>query len=648
MAPSRIRVLNDLTINKIAAGEVIENPASVVKELVENSLDAGASNICVEIQEGGRQLIRISDDGWGMSQDDALLCLERHATSKIREVEDIQDLVTMGFRGEAIPSIAAISKLTVLTCPRMEEGGKREEGTLIFVDGGRLISCSSAPRSPGTTIEVKSLFFNVPVRRKFQKSPSFDTQEILKMLGLLAVAHPSIQFELISDQKPLLKTTHSVQLLSFHELLRSRLECVLGKEYASALHPLKFQKSSYELEGFIGSPTSHKPNRTGQHLFINQRLVFSPLIAAVVREGYGTMLPNHRYPIFALHLRMPGSLLDVNVHPQKKEIRLRQEHQLKEMIIQAIQTALRSEQRQFDTPLAEEGISIPPFWSPFASFLSPTPKLPTAQEGQWEFQSIPAEYPPCAPCDPSLISASTKISDSSASHNFTHSPTPERDFSPQSPSLLAFSDTQFMAPTVLTTLLGYCILDPFNLNIRLFGISASKREGGLALLDQRAAYSRIHFEQLLRRSSMNETQPLLIPVTLQLTPPEAHAMREYIPLLNQMGFGLREFGEHAFMVDAFPNFLKQDQLQTCLNLLIQDLVEMQSSRRLQMQKEALLALAACRASLPTAKRLSIEEAQSLVQQLATCEIPAQCPLGKPTCLYLAPDEVAKWFQKSTH
>jgi DNA mismatch repair protein MutL len=645
MALSKIRVLSDQTINKIAAGEVIENPASVVKELVENSIDAGATNICVEIQEGGRQLIRISDDGCGMSHDDALLCLERHATSKIREVEDIQDLLTMGFRGEAVPSIAAISKLTLLTCPRPEEGGKQEEGTLIFVDGGRLISCASAARSPGTTFEVKSLFFNVPVRRKFQKSPTYDTQEILKMLGLLALAHPHIQFELISDQKSLLKTTLAPQLLPFHELLGRRLECVLGKEYASSLLPLKFQQAPYEVEGFIGSPTSHKPNRTGQHLFINQRLVFSPLIATAVREGYGTMLPNHRYPLFVLHLRMPGSLLDVNVHPQKKEVRLRQEQQLKAFIMEAVQAALRREQKQGDVPLPpEETVPVPPFWAPYASLFSLTSKLPpTMVHEQWEFQ--PTAAPSSLPSMPEISSSEFSLSSSKSStcDSLTYS-APVKPPSTQMPSFLSVTPSSTM-PRILATLLGYCVLDPFHLNAKLLGQSATKREGGLLLLDQRAAYARIHYEQLLKRSSNSEMQPLLIPFTLQLTASEAQVMREYLPLLNQMGFSLREFGEQAFVVDAFPHFLKQDQLQTCLQLLIQDLVEMQASRRLQKQKEEQLALAACRASLPTAKQLTMEEAQGLIQQLLACELPAQCPMGKPTCLYLAPDEIAKWFQK---
>lgn len=627
MLPSRVRVLSDQTINKIAAGEVIEHPASVVKELVENALDAGATHICVEIQEGGRQLIRVSDNGCGMTHDDALLCLERHATSKIREVEDIQDLLTMGFRGEAIPSIAAISKFTLLTCPRTENGEKARVGTFLIVEGGRLLSCDAAPRAPGTTIEVKSLFFNVPVRRKFQKSPSFDAQEILKMLGLLALGYPTIQFELLSDQKILLKTPSCISLLTFHELLEKRLEAVLGQEYASALLPIKFQQAPFELEGFIGQPTVHKPNRTSQHLFINQRVVTSPLVAHAIREGYGTMLPAQRYPLFVLHLRLPGSYLDVNVHPQKREVRLRQEHELREMIIQAVQTTLRQEQGPIlksELP-PEEDISPPPFWSSYASLLSPS-KTPLASEGSWEFKSAatqPSTHTECSlPLPPSPLVNTPKI-ESSSPHLF-----PSQS-----------------VPKIVATLQGYCLVDPFQLNSQLFGDLSNRREGGLALIDQRAAYARIHYEKMLKYAHTYESQPLLLPVTLQLTVAETQAIQEHLSALNQMGFGLREFGHQTFVVDAFPAFLKQEQLQTCLNLIIQDLVEMQTSRRLHTQKQDQLALIASRASLPITKRLSTEEAQGLIQQLMHCDSPAQCPMGKPTCLYLAPDEIAKWFQK---
>lgn len=634
MNPVRIRVLDDQTINKIAAGEVIENPASVVKELVENSLDAGASSICVEIQEGGRQLIRITDDGCGMSQDDALLSLERHATSKIREVEDIEALITMGFRGEAIPSIASISKFSLLTCPRSDNPSQAGKGTLVLVDGGRLISCSQAARSPGTTMEVKSLFFNVPVRRKFQKSPASDSQEILKMLGLLALGHPTVQFELISDQKNLLKTTiPRTENPPFQELLGKRIEAVLGAEYTSSLMPLKFNNGPYELEGYIGIPSSHKPNRTGQHLFINQRSVYSPLIAAAIREGYGTMLPTQRYPLFVLHLRMPGSLVDVNVHPQKKEVRLRQEYQLKEMIIQGVQTALRREQGSREPlPSKEPEAPPPPYWAPKGSFFLP----PKTAEEPWEYQKT----------TPSPIYRAKEEGTPFSYHSATPCEAPKPSPLPY-PTLLNACESSLTPPRVIASLVGYCLLDPFHLPPKLFNEGAEKKEGGLALVDQRAAHRRIHYESFLKRNSAHESQSLLIPFTFQTTPSDFRVVQEHLSTLNQMGFGMREFGENAFMVDAYPHFLKQDQLQNCLTLLIQDLAEMQTSRRLQIRKEEQLALAACRASLPAARQLSLEEAQGLVKQLMECEIPSQCPIGRATCLYLSPDELAKWFQKNS-
>ena len=657
MSSPRIRVLSELTINQIAAGEVIENPASVVKELVENSLDAGAKSICIEILEGGRQLIRISDDGCGMLPDDALLSLERHATSKIKNVDDIQDLLTMGFRGEAIPSIAAISKFTLLTSTILSDHSNEKtaqansseasnhKGTLIQVEGGRILSCNTATRSPGTTIEVKSLFFNVPVRRKFQKSPSFDEQEILKIVGFLALANPSIGFELISNQKSLLKTPLISSSLSFQPLLGKRIECVLGKNYFSSLLPLEFQQVPYACIGFIGIPTSHRPNKTGQHLFLNQRAVTSPLIAGAIREGFGPMLASNRYPIFVLHITMPGSLIDVNVHPQKKEVRIRQEMQLKEMLIASVQSALR--QQQFEAPSSfiesQECASIPPFWSTsnlFSSSNKPVFSPPVSNP----FIEEPAK---AAPEENSLFIQPFVIEEEWKTK--TLPPT----FVEEScvPYISEKSEQSKLIPSfyapplrVIATLQGYFLIDPFQLNKRLFLSGACKQEGGLALVNQRASYARIHYEKLLKKSAAKEMQSLLVPITLHLSLPEFQAVTACAPLMQEMGFELRSLGEQAVMIDAIPAFLRQDQINVFLALLIQDLVEIQSSRRLQAKKEEQIALAACRASLPSNRRLSLEESAALVQQLLLCEFPAQCPMGKPTCFYLSPEEIGKWFQ----
>lgn len=616
---SKIRVLSESTINKIAAGEVVENPSSVVKELVENALDAGATEICVEIKGGGRQLIRISDNGCGMSRDDAILCLERHATSKIREAEDIQSLLTMGFRGEAIPSIAAISKFTLMTCQQKRDD-KDQTGTLIVVEGGEILSCSSAVRSPGTTVEVKSLFFNVPVRKKFQKSPASDSQEILKIMSLLALGYPSIQFELISDERVLLKTPPFGQQ-NLQEQLGQCVENILGQDFFNSTYPLSFSQKQYRLEGFIGFPSHTRPNRTGQYLFINQRAVQSSLISYAVREGYGTALATNRHPVFVLHLTMPTTLVDVNVHPQKKEVRLRYEIELKDYIAQAIQSVLKEQ------GFAEQTTSYVPFDEPLPSPQeNPFPAEPLYKEHEL---SRPAwSYPAFTP-SPEMMR--------------TWSVAEEQTLTPSLPI-----DTPMIkktAPCSLGTIPGFILIEAASLDNRHY--PTYKGLEGLYLVDQRAAYARIHYERLLKQIDSDQSsryvQPLLIPLTLEFSPLEAYVLKEYLVTFNQMGFHLQEFGETTFMVDAIPDFIKKEELKGCLMTILQELRDWQGTNYVQKEKEKRLAVAACRSSLPPSRRLSSEEANALLQQLFACDSPLQCPLGKSVIVYLSNQELSRFF-----
>lgn len=322
--PSKIRILDDATINQIAAGEVIENSASVVKELVENALDAEATSICVEIKGGGRQLIRITDNGMGMSQDDALLCFERHATSKVGKIEDLELLNTMGFRGEALPSIASIARVMVMTRPK-----ELNQGTLVEINGGAIQRTSSVPCEQGTRFEIADLFYNVPARKKFLKSPAHDLQEVQKTISALALGNPEVHFQLISD---------GIVIFDFPKTdqLAARAKQILHDEVSSQMLPVNYAMDKVLLNGLIGWPTLNRPNRTGQTLFINKRPVTSWLISQAVLEGYGTALPERRYPLFVLHLDIPPSEIDVNVHPQKKEVRFRHEMRLKEIVKAAI------------------------------------------------------------------------------------------------------------------------------------------------------------------------------------------------------------------------------------------------------------------------------------------------------------------------
>ncbi len=571
---SKIRVLDELTINKIAAGEVIENPSSVVKELVENSIDAGSTEINVEIKGGGRQLIRISDNGCGMNRDDAILCLERHATSKLKEIDDIHTILTMGFRGEAIPSIASISKFMILTST-----GKDDEGTMVIVDGGKIINCSGAARSKGTTTEVKSLFFNVPARKKFQRSPNYDATEILKVVSAQALSHPEIKFTLTHNDENLISTNISGEL-------KERIISVLGAEYFTGLCPISHSKGELKIEGYIGLPTFTRHNRTGQHLFINHRAVFSPQVNYAIKEGYGTSLGDNRHPVYVLHLTVPGSGIDVNVHPQKKEVRLRQDLTFREFISEAIDKAL-------------EGTRI--------SFSSSSIELPKVVPA---FSFQPTYNPP---------------------------PLPQQTFdtpkekAPELPMELFSYEEKVEVPRVIMTLKDYIVLD--------------SRNQGLRLLDQRSAHARVHFERLLKVSESNEIQSLLIPHTLDVTPMERELLKEHLTMLHSLGFHIEEFGQNSFIVQGVPQFLSNEDIPHLIHEILHSLKEYQESHTIKNEKEKFIAAAASRACVSKKSQLSLPEAQSLVNQLMKCEKPNLCPQGKPTMIEISLEEIAKQFQK---
>jgi DNA mismatch repair protein MutL len=570
---SKIRVLSEQTINQIAAGEVIENPSSVVKELVENSIDAGATDICVEITGGGRQLIRITDNGWGMNADDAVLCLERHATSKIRETDDIHQVLSMGFRGEAIPSIASISKFMIITCPQ-----GADVGTMVIVDGGRLVQCSPAARSPGTTIEVKQLFFNVPVRKKFQRSPAYDQNEILKMLTLIALGHPNIKFQLIGNHTTLLNTTQSD--------FSGRVADVLGPEFVASCTSIDVQQADFHLKGLIGLPGFTRHNRTGQYLFINQRAIQSPLISYAVRDGYGTALPTTRHPIYVLHLTLPSQLVDVNVHPQKKEVRLRHEQELKEFVIRSIEKNLTIE-------IENETAPVPSFTFehiPFASEEAVVTNKPV----------FTYNFPKQAYLSPAPIVAETPV----------------------------LFEAQPVKPAIkiLATIPNYILIEKAN---------------GFGVIDQRAAHARILFEKM-SQDTPSATQMLLIPHMLQTTPVETNLLKQNLEFIEKMGIKIHESGPNVFLIEAVPQFLSEANLNDLFSDLLSGFVD---GKWVEKERLKQVASSASRSALSANKRLTIMEAQSLVNQLFDCEQSAFCPKGKPTMVHLDQEDLSKLFQR---
>lgn len=331
--PNQIHILDEKTINQIAAGEVIENPSSCVKELVENALDAKARQIEVHIVAGGRKKIEIVDDGLGMSFDDALLSLERHATSKIRTITDMDTISSMGFRGEALASIAAISRFELHT-----SDGK--EASKVVCHGGKMIDQMVASRTRGTTISVSSLFYNVPARKEFQKSVSYDVREITKVITNLALAYPKISFKLTQDHQEVFNLLPKVALDEL-ENLKLRIQQLFGSQLHDELIAIDSKKDGLKLTGFIAKAKMHRPNRLGQHLFVNKRFVDSRFISMAVREGYSTRLAEGRFPLFFLSMELDAQKIDVNVHPQKKEIRFKEPFEVKRVISTLVDKALQ-------------------------------------------------------------------------------------------------------------------------------------------------------------------------------------------------------------------------------------------------------------------------------------------------------------------
>ena len=490
----RIQILSDQTINQIAAGEVIENPASVVKELVENALDAGSQRIFVEIKEGGFQLIRVIDSGCGMSPDEALLSLERHATSKIQTAQDLSTIRTMGFRGEALASIAAISKLSLTTAV------KESPGTKIDSEGGRVLSLSPFPRRQGTTIDVRSLFYNVPARKKFQKASSASTAEIHRLLITLSLAHPEVTFEFASQEKEVFSfagTSH----------MSVRLQEIFGEEFMAGALSIDQRIGDYGIRGYLGSPKQSRLNKTGQYTFINHRSVSAPLISFAVKDGYGTRLDADRYPTYILHLDIPPHLVDVNVHPQKKEVRFQQEAFLRQMIKEQIEKSFQS---------------LRPVQS--VSFIPP-------QEGE------PFDW------NKELISSLTfRETEEMAGESFF-------SLKPELQLIGLFQNYLLLHLEGIESFVG------------------KRLEGGIVWIDLPAAEERIIFDVLTKKEERQPSQGFLIPVGVDLARDEAIEIERRLPEIEKMGFLLRPIGKQSFAVEAAPSFLSVQEIPDLLRSL---------------------------------------------------------------------------------
>jgi DNA mismatch repair protein MutL len=588
---SRIRLLPEILASQVAAGEVVERPASVVKELVENSIDAGARKIEVNIQRGGISLVRVVDDGCGMDRDDALLSLERHATSKIRTSADLAAIATLGFRGEALPSIASVSRFRLTT--REPEA---IAGTEIIVAGGRIDTVRDGGEAPGTQVEVRSIFYNLPARRKFLRSENTESRNVEHQLHLQAIGHPEIAFAFVRDDRIAFQLPAAANLLE-------RIRDLHGSDLVERL--LRVQEppaGKIRIRGLIGQAGVSRQSRTQQLVFVNGRAIESPVLTAALREGYHTALMKGQFPVTFLFLDLDPAAVDVNVHPAKREVRFRDPAGVREAVVETIRETLESGRRdwqqqfqkpitsdeQIRPPMATQPVSQPPHVEPALSYVVPNPEG-FRSEGPLK---------------------------------------PREAWPPETATKTAHPSHQFQIIGILNKL--YVLME---------------NQDGLVLVDQHAAHERILFEELRRRMEEQgvPSQRLLLAQTFELAPRDAEWVERNTATLQKMGIGIEPFGHNAFKIDSLPTFLDVSDPVSFMRKVIDGLKSASNGSSPLRLGEDMIAKTVCRHAVKANDPLGYREVEKLISDLLECDLPYCCPHGRPTMIQISLAELEKRF-----
>ncbi|HEV8717413.1 MAG TPA: DNA mismatch repair endonuclease MutL [Candidatus Binatia bacterium] len=603
---ARIHLLDLQTIEQIRAGEVIERPASVVKELVENAIDAGARTISVRITSGGISEIVVQDDGEGMSPEDAQLAVQRHATSKLTSSAELFALSTLGFRGEGLASIAAVTHLELLTRVLTAV-----EGVRVKVIGGVLTDTAPAAAPPGTTVTVRHLFFNTPPRRAFLKSPTAEGSQIEEMMIGLALSRPQIRFLFMWEQRVVFDALPQDSLVG-------RVRTVLGKDWAEGLIPLAnadepAEESGIGLTGLLGPPERHKNTRTAQYFFVNKRLVKSQPLSFALSRGYGELLPAGRFPLGVVFLTIPLHTVDVNVHPTKREVKFQDERTVLHVLVSGVRRAL-------DKVNLFKTVSLVPAAVTSTALNSDIP-IPD-----------PADYP--------LQRRSESIR-----------PEPPLRLVPKPPSPLPLASTT-PAPGGATSQ-PVLWRRPDGTEFRIVGQSHElfvlvEVEGELWVVDQHAAHERVMYEQVLAtlHDRQGESQALLLPFTFELPAAARAALEEAQEYLTTLGFDIRPFGGNTYHVQATPPYFRPADTPALIVELAQARAESRSDNSVEAKLEDLAARVACKVkSVKAGQTLTLEAMKALVTLLLACRSPFVCPHGRPTMVRLPVQQLAAQFDR---
>ena len=600
---AKVRILPEQLANKIAAGEVVERPASVIKELVENSLDAGATEVIVEIEDGGKRLIRVSDNGSGMSKEDALLSLERHATSKISSDSDLFSLHTLGFRGEAIPSISSVSRLSLSSREK-----DAIEGVEIYAEGGKIRDVKACGMPVGTSISVRNLFFNTPARLKFMRSRETEAGHTNEIIHRLALSRPEVRFIYSVDAKPVLS------LLSGD--MASRTGEILGKNLANEMHLLKTDENGISLQGLLGSPAVNRSVASCIYTFINGRYVRDKVVQHAILQAYRNVLERGRYPALVLFISIPSEDVDVNVHPTKHEVRFREQSKVHQTINGAIETFLRT--------------------APWLGVRASSSPLKFGQPAQATQSS-------------SRIEA---VRDSLLRYAASEKPLQNFHFSGGTePAILATKSELVGQPAAVAPALTRT--NGFFSSLQVIGQFRAayilcQDQSDLVMIDQHAAHERVVFEELrssFTRSAL-EGQQLLFPETLELLPNESAVLQEQQLFFAKLGFELEHFGGNTWLLNSLPKSLFRHNYIQALRDLLEEITAIGSSRNLAEKTDDILATIACHSVVRGERHLSAEEIQHLFKRMDRTDFSGHCPHGRPAVARISLRDIEKLFKRT--
>ena len=612
-----IRVLPDDVANKIAAGEVVERPASAMKELVENALDAQADAVRVELTEGGKRRIRVQDNGVGMTPEDAALCVQRHATSKLSQADDLERISTLGFRGEALPSIASVSRFELLTRPK-----EAAEGFRILIDGGKQVEASPVGCPPGTRATVSNLFYNVPARLKFLKTEQTELSRANSQLLWAALAHPNVRFTFLHNGKERIDAPRCKQRLD-------RIQTLYGKQFAEKLIPFTKSFESFEIEGCIGNPDLTKPNRAHQLFFLNNRPIRDKTISAAVSKALQEVTPKGRYPVVFLFITMPPTLVDVNVHPAKSEVRFREERALFRNIVQAIAQGIGS-QPYIPTVESSAGGGVSPEEAAFRGIGSAARPAGTSRRSSGAAYRR-TNYRPSAGRTETVHEAALSDVAGASGAAFPFQTDPQTESAEE-------------APVDLLGLPGVALVGTL---YNTYILAADDRN--LYLVDQHVASERTLYERIMtqKRSGSVESQGLLKPVVAELSASQAAAFEGRREWLAQFGLEAEPFGGREIAIHAVPGALDPSRAaQLCLDLLDSVEEEMDPERNWEAHQERIAATIACHSAVRAGDPLPEEAVRRLLKDLSACKLPFNCPHGRPVVIQMPRSEIEKRFERS--